>query len=381
MSEATGARPMDIEDHETAGRLTIDLGVLADNWRNLSMRARTAETAACVKADAYGIGIDRAVPALARAGCRTFFVALVAEARRVRAAAAEATIYVLGGFHAQTGPAHLDIGARPVLGSLEEIEDWSAFCRSAGRRLPAAVHIDTGMNRLGLSRDECLALPAPDDLGRSFETALVMSHLACADTPGHPMTALQRDRFETLRHRLPQAPASLANSAGVLTGPELHYDMVRPGIALYGGLAVSGRPNPMRPVVRLEARVIQVRRARAGTSVGYGAEQTLTRDSRLAILSVGYADGYMRAAGSSDSSPGASVFFGEHAAPLVGRVSMDLIAVDVTDIPESLVAAGGYGEILGDRFTIDDLAERAGTVGYEILTNLGRRYRRDHIGT
>ncbi|WP_245499681.1 alanine racemase [Tepidamorphus gemmatus] len=364
---------------EAAGRLTIDLAAITDNWRNLAARARGAETAACVKADAYGLGIDAVVPALTAAGCRTFFVALLAEARRVRAAAPDATIYVLGGFHPHTGPAYVETGARPVLGSLAEISDWAGFCRTAGARLPAAVHIDTGMNRLGLSREECLALPPPDDLARVFEVSLVMSHLACADTPNHPLTREQRDRFEILRHRLPPAPASLANSAGLLSDPALHYDMTRPGIAIYGGLAVTGRPNPMRPVVRLEARVVQLRTISAGSSVGYGAAQTVRRDTRLAILSAGYADGYMRAAGSTDLRAGATVYFGEDAAPLVGRISMDLIAADVTDIPEDRIVAGSWAELLGDRFTVDDLAARAGTIGYEILTGLGHRYRRDYI--
>lgn len=381
MRIASGRAPWPGDDLEAAGRLTIDLAALADNWRNLAARAGGAETAACVKADAYGLGIDSVVPALAAAGCRTFFVALLTEARRVRAAVPDAAIYVLGGFHPDTGPAHVESGARPVLGSLAEIADWAAFCRSAGMRLPAAVHIDTGMNRLGLSREECLALPRPEELSRDFEVSLVMSHLACADTPDHQLTREQRDRFEILRHRLPPARASLANSAGLLTDPALHYDLVRPGIALYGGLAVSGRPNPMRPVVRLEARVIQVRDVPAGSPVGYGAAQTVTRDTRLAILSAGYADGYMRAVGSTDDRPGATVYFGNDPAPLVGRVSMDLMAADVTDMPEDRVAAGTWAELLGDRFTVDDLAERAGTIGYEILTGLGHRYRRDYTGT
>lgn len=380
MRMATGRAPWPGEDLEAAGRLTIDLAALADNWRNLAARAEGAETAACVKADAYGLGIDAAVPALAAAGCRTFFVALLTEARRVRAAAPDATIYVLGGFHPHTGPAYVETGARPVLGSLAEIDDWADFCRAAGRRLPAAVHIDTGMNRLGLSRGECLALPRPHELSRDIEVSLVMSHLACADTPDHPMTREQRDRFEILRHRLPPAPASLANSAGLICDASLHYDLVRPGIALYGGLAVAGRPNPMRPVVRLEARVIQVRDVPAGSPVGYGAAQTVLRDTRLAILSAGYADGYMRAAGSADDRPGATVYFGQHPAPLAGRISMDLMAADVTDIPEDRVVSGTWAELLGDRFTVDDLAERAGTIGYEILTGLGHRYRRDYIG-
>lgn len=368
-----------IPEVEAGARLTVDLGALAANWRDLASRARPAECAAVVKANAYGIGIDRAVPALLRAGCRTFFVAVPVEARMARAVAPHATIYVLGGLTPGAETAMVETASRPVLGSLEDIERWAAFCRRAGARHPAAIHIDTGMNRLGLSEAEVDVLGARPDLLETFETALVMSHLACADTPGHALNALQVERFEHLRQRLPAAPASLANSAGTLLGGPLLCDLARPGIALYGGRALGDRANPMRPVVKLEARIVQIRQVSAGEAVGYGAAETLQRDSRLAILSVGYADGYLRAAGSADARPGATAYVGPHPAPLVGRVSMDLIAIDVTQVPENGVAAGDYVELLGNRFTVDDLAESAGTIGYEVLTRLGMRFARVHL--
>jgi alanine racemase len=368
-----------IPESEAGGRLTIDLGALRANWRDLARRAGPAECAAVVKADAYGIGIEAAVPALAGAGCRTFFVALPWEARRVRAVAPGATIYVLGGLTEGAEPALHDCNLRPVLGSLPEIGRWAAFCRDVGTALPAAIHIDTGMNRLGLSEDEIAAIAGQRDMLGAFRISLVMSHLACADTPDHPLNGEQLSRFDALRARLPEAPASLANSGATLLGAPFLFDLVRPGIALYGGRAVNGRTNPMRQVAGAEARVIQIRSARAGDRVGYGAAQSLNRDSRLAILSAGYADGYMRSAGASDERTGATVYFGRHPAPLVGRVSMDLIAADVTDIPDDQVFPGCYAEILGNRFTVDDLADSAGTIGYEILTGLGRRFHRVYV--
>jgi alanine racemase len=365
----------DIKDFEVAGRLTIDLAALKANWMDLARRAEPAETAAVVKADAYGLGIERVVPALADVGCRVFFVALLSEARRVRAVAPEATIYVLEGLADGASSVFRDYAIRPVLGSLREIEEWAAFCQQKGQTLPAAVHIDTGMNRLGLTPAEAETVADRPDCFEDFRLALVMSHLACADHPDHPHNVEQINRFNDLRRHLPDAPASLANSAGTLIGGDYRFDLVRPGVAIFGGRAIEGMPNPMRPVVTVEARIIRIRAAAAGTPVGYGAVEHLKRDSRLAILSAGYADGYFRAAGSADDGPGASVVIDGRLAPVIGRISMDLIAVDVTDFDESDVKTGDYAELLGNRFTVDDLADRVGTIGYEVLTNLGRRFR------
>lgn len=367
--------PDDLQDFEVAGRLTIDLSALKANWKALARRAEPAEAAAVVKADAYGLGIERVVPALAEAGCKTFFVAILSEARRVRMAAPDATIYVLEGLAYGAASVFRDYAVRPVLGSLEEIDHWAGHCRQWGQSLPAAVHVDTGMTRLGLTPAEADALAEDPSHFDHFRLALVMSHLACADTPDHPLNREQLRRFTDLRKRLPDAPASLANSAGTIIGGDFRFDLVRPGVAIYGGRAVGGIPNPMRPVVAVEARVIRIREATAGTPVGYSGAERLMRDSRLAILSAGYADGYLRAGGSADGRPGAEVTINGQAAPVVGRVSMDMIAVDITDFDENAVKTGDYVELLGNRFTVDDLADKAGTIGYEILTNLGRRFR------
>jgi alanine racemase len=342
----------------------------------MAERAPGATTAAVVKGDAYGIGIAHAVPALVGAGCGTFFVALPEEGLRVRAAAPSATVYVLGGLIGDPS-GYVAADLRPVLNSMAEVEEWRAL-RAAGAPTAAALHVDTGMNRLGLDAEAFGTLAAAPDAGAQLGLTLLMSHLACADTPGHPLNARQRDAFRAARAALPAVPASLANSAGTFLGADYRFDLVRPGIALYGGGAVNGAPNPMRPVVTLQARILQVRTVPAGETVGYGAAETLRRDSRIAIVAVGYADGYIRAAGSADGRPGARAFVRGRSVPLVGRVSMDLIALDVTDVPEA--GRGDWAELFGGNVAVDDVATSAGTIGYEYLTGLGARYERTYAG-
>lgn len=357
-----------------AGLLTIDLGALAANWRTLADLAAPAACAAVVKADAYGLGIAQAAPALWAAGARVFFVAVFEEGRKLRGLLPEATIYVLGGLLPGLGPDFAAHDLRPVLGSLPEVEEWRAFCAQSGTSLPAALHVDTGMNRLGVSVAAALALAAD---GAGFTPALVMTHLACADAPDHPLTAIQKARFAQVAAAFPGVTASLANSAGTLTDASFHHDLVRPGIAMYGGIPMAGGA-PLRPAVRLEVPIIQVREAAAGETVGYGASQRLTRPSRIAILSLGYADGFLRAFGASDGSPGADAVVHGRRCPLVGRVSMDLTAVDVTDVPDA--TRGDMAVLLGEGIGVDELAAHGGTIGYEVLTSLGRRYRRVYLG-
>ncbi len=360
--------------------LTIDLDALVANYRALQARAPNAECAAVVKADAYGTGADEAVAALSQAGCRTFFVATLEEARQIRPVAAEADLYVLDGLFPDAAPGFADIGARPVLGSLAEIAEWAAFCRETGTAGPAAIHIDTGMNRLGLRAADVDAIGEDATVLAGFRPALVMSHLACADAPDHPMNETQRLAFDALRAKLPAMPACLANSAGIFLGAPYHYDMVRPGIALYGARAVTGVPNPMVPVVRLAARIVQIREAEAGDTVGYGAARRLSRPTRIATVAAGYADGIFRHLGASDGESGLTAHIDGHAAPILGRVSMDMLTLDVTDVPAGLARRGALVELLGDHVGVDDLADRAGTIGYEVLTSLGRRYQRRYIG-
>jgi alanine racemase len=365
---------------EAGGVLTIDLGALAANWRLLRDRAAPAECAAVVKADAYGIGIPPAVRALATASCRTFFVAHLSEGATAQAVAPEATIYVLNGLLPGTAPAYLAAGLRPILGSREEIAEWAGFCRSAGRRLPAAIHFDTGMNRLGFRSEEAPAVAASAELA-AFEPALVMSHFVSSEEPQSPLNAGQIKTFARACAAFPGSPASLCNSSGIFLAEKPHLDLVRPGYALCGGNPTPGRANPMRPVMRLEGRVIQLRVVEAGETVGYNAQWTAGGRRRLATISVGYADGYPRAGSATDAKHGAGLEAGEaivagRRCPFAGRVSMDLIAIDVTEVPEGAVRRGDLVTLIGNDLTIDEVARRAGTIGYEILTSFGRRYAR-----
>lgn len=357
--------------------LTIDLGALRANWGALNRASGRAECAGVIKADAYGLGIREIARALVAEGCRTFFVATLAEARIVRLAHPPATIYVLDGLLPGAAAHYTGFDLAPCLSSLDEVREWAAWCEATGRRLRAALHIDTGMHRLGLAAADVEQLAGPERaLLDRFDPALVMSHLACADMPDHPMNVRQLERFNALRSKLPPARASLANSGGVFLGPDYHFDLVRPGIALYGGRAFEGHENPMRWVVRLQARILQIRHVAAGEPIGYGATFEAVRDSRVATLACGYADGFLRALSSPTGKPGPVGHVGEHPVPVVGRVSMDLITVDVTDVPEREACRGAWVEVLGARTTIDDLTDRAGTIGYELLTRLGRRVHR-----
>jgi alanine racemase len=364
---------------QAGGVLTVYLRVIVANWRELKRRSAPAACAAVVKADAYGLGLKPVALALAEAGCDTFFVALLEEARRLRAALPTATIYVLDGLNPDTAPEFRTLRAQPVLGSWPEIEEWDTFAQTSAEPLPAAIHIDTGMARHGLAANDAKVLAERSRL-LHFKPSLIMSHLACADEPAHPLNKKQIAAFREISALFPGIPASLANSAGILAHPDSHFDLVRPGIALYGGRAVIGAENPMRQVVRLEVRIVQVRHAAKGDSVGYGAVQTFKRDSRVAICAVGYADGVFRAAGSTDKRSGAEAIVAGKRCALVGRVSMDLIAIDVTDVPESEVKRGDYATLIGDDVTVDDLASHAGTIGYEILTSFSRRLARLYVG-
>ena len=354
------------------GRLTIDLAALAENWRTLAERAGRAATAAVVKGDGYGIGIGPAAEALAEAGCHTFFVALPEEGLRVREAVRDAAIYVLNGLLPGAAERHAAADLRPVLGSWPEIEEWAAF-RKAGGTTGAALQVDTGMNRLGLTPAEARKLAERRELAGALGLTLVMSHLAAADTPEHPLNRKQLTAFRAVRTLFPDLPASLANSAGIFLGRDYHFDLVRPGIALYGAAPGEGL-SPLRPVVTLEARILMVREGKRGETVGYGATETLERPTRIAVVGAGYADGYHRRAGSSDRRRGARARLHGQDAPIVGRVSMDLMALDVTDIPGA--ERGDWVELFGPNVPVDEVADHADTIGYELLTGLGRRYAR-----
>ena len=362
-------------DAETGGVLTIDLAAIEANWKRLAGMTVPVDCAAVVKADAYGCGLPQVAAKLYKAGCRTFFVADLGEGRTVRSIARDAVIYVLNGVLPGTGRTLADSNLRPVINGPTELAEWDAFVANNNWRGGAALHIDTGMNRLGLTIEEGLAISSRIRAENHGFTLLV-SHFACADTPLHPMNDKQIRLFRELRILYRGVPSSIANSSGIFLGGTVHCDVVRPGGALYGANPTPGKKNPMRPVVELRGRIIQVREAKKGESIGYGATFTTTRPTKLAIIAVGYGDGYARAASANKSKPAADVIIARRRCPLLGRVSMDLIAADVSDIPEGIVKRGDYATLLGMDIGVDELAAAMGTIGYEVLTSLGRRYRR-----
>jgi alanine racemase len=364
---------------DATGVLTVDLDAIVANWRKLEKTAVPAECAGVIKADAYGCGAEPVARALASAGCKIFFVATLDEARAVRAAVPSAAIYVLNGFFQNCGEAYAKIDVRPVIGDLNELAEWDVFCRRSGWAGGAAVHIDTGMNRLGLTLTEAQGIVPRINAGDHGIT-LVMSHLACAETLNHPLNGKQVATFREIASLYAGVPASLANSSGIFLGPQFQFDVVRPGAALYGVNPTPEADNPMQPVVDLKARIVQTRNVERGEGVGYGGTWTARRPTRLAIVSAGYADGYFRAASSNDGTRGAEVVVAGKRCPIAGRVSMDLIAIDVTDLPNNAARRGHMVTLIGEGITVDELAHHFGTIGYEVLTSLSRRYARIYKG-
>jgi alanine racemase len=368
---------------EAGAVLTIDLDALAANWTLLANRVRPAHCAAVVKADAYGIGIERAVPALARAGCAVFFVAHFSEGRRVvqalGALVASSRIYVLNGLMSAPGGVTDFVRAslRPVLASAHEIALWRGLA-PAGAPAPG-LQIDTGMNRLGLDPREAAALFSDPD--KHIPLSLVMSHFVASEVPYDPLNAGQTAAFESLLPLFPGVPKSIANSSGIFLPQSPQFDLVRPGYALYGGNPMPGALNPMQPVINLSARILQVHHVKAGGTVGYNSQWTAKRDTRLATVGVGYADGFPRLAGSTDTRrEGAEAMLAGTRCRLVGRVSMDLTVIDITDAPDAAAKPGAMIELLNREITIDDLAYYVGNSGYTVLTGLGARYHRIYLG-
>lgn len=360
---------------EAGGILTVNLAAIETNWRELGRRALPSECAAVIKADGYGCGLEPVARTLAGAGCRTFFVADLAEARRVRVIAPDNTIYVLNGLLPGTAAAYANIRVRPVIGSLVELAEWDAFCATNQWHGGAALHVDTGMNRLGISTDGAAAL-APRIRTENHGITLLMSHLVCAEQPEHPLNERQIQLFRDIRLLYRGIPGSLANSSGIFLGSGAHCDMVRPGAALFGVNPTPGHTNPMRPVVELQARVVLVRTVPKGETVGYSATWTAKHTTRIAVVAVGYADGYPRAASATDAAPGAEAIVAGTRCPLAGRVSMDLLAIDITALPDHTVRRGDLVTLIGGDIGVDALAAAAGTIGYEVLTHFGSRYHR-----
>lgn len=363
-------------DRRASAILTIDLEALTSNYRLLGAHAGSASCGAAIKADGYGVGVDQVAHTLWQAGCRDFFVATIDEGLRLRSLLPMARVHVLGGVLSEAADEFVGPGLLPVLNSLDDVAVWRDLATRTGRRLPAALHLDTGMSRLGLPAGEFDRLAAEPALLEGIDVTLMMSHLACADTPEHPLNTRQLAAFRAAAGRLHPAGArlSLANSPGLFLGPDYHFDLVRPGAALYGVNPLPGRPNPLRQVVRLQGKILQLREVDTDTPVGYGASHRASRPSRLATVGVGYADGYLR----SLSNRGSAVIGGRRI-PIVGRVSMDLTIFDVSDVPPRELRPGALVDLIGPGHTIDELAAEAGTIGYEILTSLGARFARRYV--
>ena len=347
--------------------LRLDMAALVANWRLVAARGGTAECSAVVKADAYGIGQTQASLALSKAGCKTFFVAIPSEGEALRKLVPDAVIYVLNGLFPGASAFYAANKLRPVLGDVAEVREWMQ-----GDFGPAALHFDTGMNRLGLSEADAAALAADT----TFSPALVMSHFVSSERRDDAMNDQQIAALKKRAALYPSAKISMANSSGIFLPQKPHFDLTRPGYALYGGNPTPDAPNPMQTVVYLEAPIVQVRDVPVGARVGYNNVWSAQRPTRLAAISTGYADGLLRSAmGAPDHQGGEAVVHGVRC-PFVGRVSMDLIVLDVTDAPAP--QRGDRVELLGTTISVDELGERAGTIGYEILTSLGHRYTRKY---
>ena len=371
--DLNGVPELDSEAFASGGVLTVDLGALGRNYRRLCAEAPRAAVAGVVKADGYGVGAVPVVQALLAEGCRHIVVAHLAEAQALRdIVPPDVELIVLHGPAPGAEAAFAAQGIVPVLNASAQVAAWSALARRDRHVLPAYLQLDTGMSRFGLSEADLATVCAAPGALAGIGLRGVVSHLACADEPEHPANAAQIARFNRMRAQLPPLPASLSASSGIFLGAEAQFDIVRPGAALYGINPTPGQPNPMEPVMRLDAMVMQTRDVAAFTPVGYGHTQCPDHPAHLATLAVGYADGFRRAL-----SGQGQVWFGDQAMPIIGRVSMDSLVVDATGVE---VRPGDLVELIGPHRSVDDVAAAAGTIGYEILTGLGRRFVRRYVG-
>jgi alanine racemase len=367
-------RALAVSEKAAGAILSINLKAIERNYRFLRERMGRADCAAVLKADAYGLGASRVATVLSRAGCRSFFVAHLNEAVELRSVLGPgASIYILNGLSPGAEDECVTAGAIPVLNSPEQISSWRAASRSRGRRLPAAIQTDSGMSRLGLSHEDVRQLASDLKAFDDIDVRLLLSHLACAERKTHMSNRAQLYSFELARALLPRVPASFANSSGIFIGPEFHFDLGRPGAALYGLNPDPAGPNVMLPVVQMSAKVIQTRELQSGDAVGYGNSFRATGPMRIAAISLGYADGWPRSA-----SEGAAAYFEGIRLPFVGRVSMDTITIDVSELSAGALKPGSLVELINEMQTVDHVAHLAGTIGYEILTGLGRRFHRKY---
>ncbi|MEK9671009.1 MAG: alanine racemase [Rhodospirillaceae bacterium] len=369
-----------VPEHIAGAVLTIDLDALRSNYRRILQQLNGVPSAAVVKADGYGLGIGPVGRTLWDAGARTFFVAHPVEGIALRGHLPDAEIVILGGALSGMEGDFRVHRLIPALNDLGGVDRWRTYCGKTGENLPAVLHVDTGMCRLGLDRAEFAKVQADPSLLGGIDITIVMSHLASADEPASLQSAAQLAYFKQIRqalapHLLDTCRASFAASSAIFLGPDYHFDLGRPGVALYGVNPTPGKPNPMTQVIRLQAKILQVRAVDTPETVGYGATHRVGRPSRIATLPVGYADGYLRSL-----SNRAKAYIGDREVPLVGRVSMDLITLDVTGVPAAECRPGALVDLISPNRDVDAVAADAGTIGYELLTSLGRRYHRHYIG-
>ncbi len=362
------------------GVVIVDLDQVCANWKALSGHVAPAACAAVVKADAYGLGADKVIPALNAAGAGDLFVATLQEAHQARKLAPGASVFILDGIVPDSAADVLASGAIPVLSSLAEVEEWGALAPSRTEPVPCAFHVDTGLNRLGLPAHEIRVLANNVHLMDRLDVKMVMTHLACADESENAKNEQQLAVFNGLQPLLPTVALSIAASDGLMLGPAFHGDMVRPGYAIYGGQAHDDRSTPVKPVVEVYARVLQIRDVVPGQTVGYSATYSPDRLTRVAIVAAGYADGYLRHLSAGDGEIRGHVAFAGKLCPIVGRVSMDLITVDITDLENVEVKRGDWAQIIGPDITIEDVGKASGTIGYEVLTRLSPRFNRVYLG-
>lgn len=358
-----------------AGYLTVDLTALRWNYETIAAIVAPVMAAAVVKADAYGLGADRVAPVLYSAGCRDFFVAQFGEAENLKPhLQADARIYVLNGLQPGSEVACAEAEIIPVLNSMEQYKRWRSTAQTQGRVLPAVLQFETGMSRLGIPPEDRTAFTTELAQSSGVEIMFIMSHLASADEPDNEQNTEQLAEMQTIAAEFPQFDISFANSGGVFLGPDYHGILTRAGIAVYGGAQTAGKLDPMRPVVRLDVAVVQTRTIPPGTLIGYGGTHAAKSEMRLATLAAGYADGLPRCLGDRGA-----VYYEGVRLPIVGRVSMDSVTIDITVLPLGTLTLGSLVEVLGPHQTLEDLAKSAGTISYEILTGLGHRYHRDYL--
>ncbi len=354
---------------------TIDLGVIAENLLTLQIMCGNTEVAATIKADGYGLGAIRLAKTLYGAGCRTFYVAHLEEALAVRALHADTTIYVLHGIPKGHETEAFEKNITPIITDLGTLTRMRETAKNIGKAIPVNLHVDTGMNRIGFGATEWNMLVHTPSLIDGVDVKMVMSHFACSDEPLHPMNEQQREKFIGATKHFVSAKKTLANSHGVFLGSQMHFDQVRPGRALSGTNGLKGLKNALS----VHAPIIQLRSIDSNGTVGYGATQRVQKGMRLAALAYGYADGLHRVFSNSDQTTGHHFYLHGIAVPVIGRVSMDLVMVDVSKVPENLVHVGGMVEIVGAHQSIDDWAAQIGTIGYELMTHLGNRIERSYI--